>query len=189
MSGSVLDHPASEFCPNFKTYWTKRSRGCHGELGRETPSLSLVFWECLGLTGGSERRRPLEGVGWETLLKAVRRGGVRGKATAAAPGQSRGAAFWGGAWGAARAPRDGTGWGGTVGSPPHQAPGSSEPLHLLPFVCFHSATSQPSDRSRKPATNVGREDAGRPGQPGGEIAPADCRVFRVQAREREAEGL
>ena len=55
-------------------------------------------------------------------------------------------------------------------------------------VCFRFVTFQPGDRSRKPATDLGGEDAGRPGQPGGETTSADRRVFRVQTREREAEG-
>lgn len=50
-------------------------------------------------------------------------------------------------------------------------------------VCFHFVTFQPGDRSCKPTTNLGGEDAGRPGQPGGETTPADCRVLRIQARE------
>lgn len=58
----------------------------------------------------------------------------------------------------------------------------------LDCVCFRFVTFQPGDRSRKPTTDLGGEDAGRPGQPGGETTSADRRVFRVQTREREAEG-
>lgn len=60
---------------------------------------------------------------------------------------------------------------------------------VMGSTCFGFVTFQPGDRSRKPTTNLGGEDAGRPGQPRGETTPADRRVFRIQAREREAEGL
>lgn len=126
------------------------------ESWEATPSLVLVFRECLGLMGGSGHRRLLQGVEWETNLKAVRRGGVHGNATVADRAQR-----WD--W-LGRNP-----WAHAT-----QRPGSSEPMQLLLFVCFHPVTSQPGDRSCKPTTNVGGEDAGRPGQPGGETTPADC---------------
>ena len=46
-------------------------------------------------------------------------------------------------------------------------------------VCFRFVTFQPGDRSRKPTTDLGGEDAGRSGQPGGETAPADRRVLSL----------
>lgn len=38
MSGGVPDHLAWEFCPNLKTCWAKRTKGGHGELGRDPVS-------------------------------------------------------------------------------------------------------------------------------------------------------
>lgn len=164
MLGGVPDHPAWEFCPNLKTCWAERSKGGPWRVEKGRISGSCL----LGLMGGSEHRRLLDRMVWETDIKAERRGSVCGTATAAVPGQSR-AAEW-----RVRNRQGATRWHWR-NTWPHstQRPGLLRTHITLLFVCLLSATYQPGDRSRKPTTNVGGEDAGRSGQPGGEITPAD----------------
>lgn len=155
-----------------------RRRGCCGSWDR-IKSLVLVFRKRLDLVGSQDGEGFSRGWYGRQISKVVIRRGIQGNATSSNAraghqlllrvdiGEQAGAKRWDMAW------------VGTLDPTPHKDLGSSEAVPLILPVCFHSVTFQPSDRSREPAANLGGEDAGRPGQPGGETTPTDCRVFCI----------
>lgn len=135
-----------------------------------TAFVALVFRECLNLVGRLEQRRLLGVVREADLKGCYMKAGYLGTPWVPMQGQLLFAVETGSGPGAKE--RD----MGDLGRSPR--PHSTQRRRLLTAcgvdcVCFRFVTFQPGDRSRKPTTDLGGEDAGRPGQPGGETTPAD----------------